>query len=407
MSGIAAKIPSRHAGPRLVSQTADPVNAAPPAQGRMLPNKEEILAFQSHWLRRAGYAGLAGALIVAASIVLQRVGLHLPNGDSDADQLVFEHAHSSRLIYSSVIQAVGFVFFAIPLWFLFRSAGARAQRVRTSLTALVIVGPLAFGIGVAVSSVGSTQAGDDFVKQEPAAVQHARQQAVSAQQAETSPNTKAKPAQRTTTQSGTVTPSTSTGSVTATGSTTATGATTTTAAAAKPKTPDQAAHDTRENLADHINRHTTALIIGGLISTIGVLALVFGMIYTNLWCMRLGLLRRFWGALGMAFGLFLIIPLFPPIPGLVLWFAITGLMLVGLWPSPLPPAWAAAEAIPWQSRADDLGPPPAERGESGTVEGSGREVSGEPEEIPQNGEPPEPPYGETQGQRRKKRKRRR
>ncbi|HEY4561889.1 MAG TPA: hypothetical protein VIJ36_02865, partial [Thermoanaerobaculia bacterium] len=214
---------------------------------------------------------------------------------------------------------------------------------------------------------------------------------------------------QTSTQSATATPTTSPAGTTPTGSsTTATGTTTTaTGAAATPKTPDQAAHDAREGLADHVNRHTTLLIVGGIISTIGVLALVFGMIYTSLWCMRLGLLTRFWGALGMAFGLFLVIPLFPPIPGLVLWFAVTGLMLAGLWPRPLPPAWAAGEAIPWQRPGDDLGPPPEERGPTGTVEGSGREVSEQPpEDGGQYGEPPEPPYGETQGQRRKKRKRR-
>ena len=374
-----------------------------------LPSKEELLAFQGRWLRRAGYAGMVGALVVAASIVLQRAGLHLPSGDSDADQLVFEHAHHSRLIYTSVIQGMGFLLFAIPLWFLFRSASGRAQRVRNAFTALVILGPLAFGIGLAVSSVGSAQAADDFTKQEPAAVQHAREQAVSAQQAAAGAKENGQPTKAsTTTQSGTVTPSTETSPTTPTGSTTtATGSTTSPAlAAVKPKTPDQAADDAREDLADHLNRHTTVLIIGGVISTIGVLALVFGMIYTNLWCMRLGLLTRFWGALGMAFGLFLVIPLFPPIPGLVLWFAITGLMLAGLWPRPLPPAWAAGEAIPWPSRADNLGPPPAERGDSGTVEGSGREVSEPTDEGGQSGEPPEPPYGETQGQRRKKRKRR-
>jgi hypothetical protein len=370
-----------------------------------LPSKGELLAFQGRWLRRAGFAGIAAALIVAASIVLQRVGLDLPNGDSDADQLVFEHAHSGRLIYTSVIQGIGFCLFAIPLVFLFRSASGRAQRVRRAFTPLIVLGPLAFGIGLAVSSVGSSQAADDFAKQEPAKVQEARQQAVQAQATATAPEAKGKSTQAATTApSGTVTPSTSTSSTTATGSTT-----TPSGAAAKPKTPDQAADDARESLADHLNRHTTLLIVGGLISTIGVLALVFGMIYTNLWCMRLGLLTRFWGAIGMAFGLFLVIPLFPPIPGLVLWFAVTGLMLAGLWPRPLPPAWAAGEAIPWRRPGDDLGPPPAERGPSGTVEGSGREVSEQPlpDEGGQNGEAPEPPYDETQGQRRKKRKRRR
>ncbi len=347
-----------------------------------LPSKEELLAFQEQWLRRAGVAALAGAFIVAASVVLQQVGLDVPGGDSDADQLVFEHAHASRLIYSSVIQAVGFALFLGPLLFLFRSAQGRSERVRSFATALIIIGPLAFAIGLAVSSVGSTKAADKFTAQEPAVVQQARQQAEAAQTPAPAAPKKDKPKAATTTTTTATTP----------------------AAAAKPKTPDQAASDAREGLADHLNKHTTLLIVGGIISTIGVLALVFGMIYTNLWCMRLGLLTRFWGALGMAFGLFLIIPLFPPIPGLVLWFAVLGLMLVGRWPRPLPPAWAAGEAIPWQRPGDDLGPPPAQ---PGTVEGSGREVSEPP--LPENGppeQPPEPPYGETQGQRRKKRKRR-
>jgi hypothetical protein len=366
-----------------------------------LPSKEEVLAFQQRWLRRAGAAGLGAAFIVAASIVLQRAGLHIPGGNSDADQLVFVHAHSGRLIYSSVLQAIGFVFFLAPLLFLFRSANMRAARMRRAFAGLIVLGPVAFGIGLAVSSVGSSQAADKFATQEPAVVQQARQQAERQAQAPAP----ATPKKGKSTGASTATQSTST-SATTTGTT----GTATTAAAVKPKTPDQAASDAREGLADHLNKHTTLLIAGGLISTIGVLALVFGMIYTNLWSMRVGLVSRFWGALGMAFGLFLVIPLFPPIPGLVLWFAVLGLMFLGLWPRPLPPAWAAGEAIPWQKPGDNLGPPMAERGPSGTVEGSGREVSEPPlPEGGQNGEPdqpPEPPYGETQGQRRKKRKRR-
>jgi hypothetical protein len=261
---------------------------------------------------------------------------------------------------------------------------------------------VAFGIGLAVSSVGSSQAADDFAKQEPAVVQQARQQAVQQSQSPAP----ATPKKGKSTGTSTATQSTSTSATTTGTGTSATG-TATTAAVAKPNAPDQAASDAREGLATHLNKHTILLVIAGLISTIGVLALVFGMIYTNLWSMRVGLISRFWGALGMAFGLFLIIPLFPPVPGLVLWFAVLGLMLLGLWPRPLPPAWAAGEAIPWQKPGDDLGPPAAERGPAGTVEGSGREVSEQP--LPENGkpdQPPEPPYGETQGQRRKKRKRR-
>ena len=352
-------------------------------------------------MRRAGAAGLFGAFVVAVSIVLQRIGLNLPNGDSNADQLVFEHAHSGRLIYSSVLQGLGFALFLGPLLFLFLAAKGRAQRMRRGFVGLVIVGPLAFGLGLAISSVGSKQAADKFVTQEPAVVQHARQQAAQAQAAPPpTPKQGKSGGASSTTKTGSTVKATTTSPSTTTG-------TATTAAAAKPKTPDQAASDAREGLADHLNKHTTVLIVGGLISTVGVLAMVFGMVYTNLWAMRVGLVSRFWGALGMAFGLFLILPIFPPVPGLVLWFAVLGLMFLGLWPRPLPPAWEAGEAVPWTKPGEDLGPPPAERGESGTVEGSGREVSEEP--LPENGmpdPPPEPPDGETQGQRRKKRKRR-
>ena len=85
-------------------------------------------------------------------------------------------------------------------------------------------------------------------------------------------------------------------------------------------------------------------------------------------------------------------------------------MFLGLWPRPLPPAWAAGEAVPWQRRGDDLGPPTSERGPAGTVEGSGREVSETP--LPENGDgggdqdQAMDQSDETQGQRRKKRKRR-
>jgi MFS family permease len=340
-----------------------------------LPSKRELLSFQESWLRRAGFAALGGAFLIAASIVYQRAGLDLPDSSSDADQLVFAHAHSGRLVLSSIIQALGFCLFTPALYVLFRAAAGRAERMRTAFLALVVLGPFAFGIGLAVSAAGTANSADDFVSKEPAVSQQAREQATTAEQ---------QPKKNATT------------------TTTTTGGTTTTTTAPAVKTPDQAADDARENLADDTNKHEALLIGGGIVSTIGVLALVFGMIYTSIWCMRVGLLSRFWGALGIAFGLFLVIPIFPPVPGLVLWFAAIGLMFLGVWPRPLPPAWAAGEAMPWMPADQDIGPPP-EGGPPGTVEGSGREIVEPP--LPENGASAEEPE-ETQGQRRKKRKRR-
>jgi hypothetical protein len=381
------------------------VNAESPTPARSLPGKQELLAFQATWMRRAGVAAVLGGFIVAAAVVSQQVGLHLPSGNSDADQLVFEHAHASRLIYSSILLGIGIVLFVAPLLFLFRAAAGRAQRVRSGFVGLIVLGPIALGIGVVISSIGSAKAADDFHTQEPAAIQQARQQAAQAQAAE------AKPSHKTGTAGGGTssakpTPSTTTPTASTTASTTINlnGTTTT---VPTPVTPDQAGGNARENLADHINKHTTSLLAGGFLSFVGKLSLVFGLIYTSLWSMRVGLLSRFWGVIGMAAGAGLILLGPIGIALMVLWFAAIGLMFIGVWPRPLAPAWAAGEAIPWLKPGEDIGTP-TEPGSGGTVEGSGREVSETPlpEDGAPNGEPTEPPTGETQGQRRKKRKRR-
>jgi hypothetical protein len=364
-----------------------------------LPSKQELLTFQARWMRRAGAAAVAGAFIVTVATVLQRAGLNVPSGNSDADQLAFTHAHSARLILSSVIQGVGFSIFLAPLLFLFRSAQGRAARVRGAFVGLVVLGPLAFGAGLAISAVGSSHSADKFAQQAPAVARQARERAQAAASAPTQrPDQKAEPG-----KSG-ATPTTTATSTSGTNTSTGSGATTT---AAKPKTPEQAASEAREGLADHLNKHTTLLLIGSLVSTIGILALVFGLIYTPLWSMRVGLLTRFWGALGMATGFALLLLGLVGIALIVLWFAALGLMFLGWWPRPLPPAWAAGEAVPWPRPGEDIGPPLEERGRSGTVEGSGSEIS-EPG-PPENGGPaqaPEQPADETQGPRRKKRKRR-
>jgi uncharacterized membrane protein len=395
----------------LSDSTAPPVNADSPTPGRSLPSKQELFDLQATWMRRAGFAAVLGAFIAAVSVALQQFGLNLPSGNSDADQLVFEHAHSGRLIYTSILLGVGLTLFVAPLLFLFRSAAGRAQRVRSGFVGLIVLGPLAIGLGVALSSLGSADAADKFHTQEPAAVQQARQHTEQAQATHAKPTQKTKAA-----GAGTTAAESTPATTTATTTTSTTGSTTinlngTTTTVPTPVTPDQAGSNARENLADHINKHTTLLLVGGFLGFLGKLALVFGMIYTSLWSMRVGLLSRFWGMVGMAAGAGLILLGPIGIALLVLWFAATGLMFLGVWPGPLAPAWGAGEAVPWQRPGDDLGPPPSERGEPGTVEGSGREISEPPlPEGTQNGEPdqpPEPPYGETQGQRRKKRKRRR
>jgi hypothetical protein len=352
------------------------LEAASPA--KTLPSKEELLAFQARWMRPAGICAILGALVIAVSLPLQPS----TGGDSDAERLTTFHDQSSDLIVGQgILIGLGILLFIPVLYVLIRSVVGRTERVRRRMVALAFVGPVLFSISGLLVAIGLSDVADKFVEQAPAKERQARAQAVAAPKA-------------TTTQ-----PSEASGTTTAE-STTTTQSTTTT-----PRTPEQAATKARDDLASDLLDNSSLLQVGSLIRFIGLFSLVFALIYIPLWCMRTGLLTRFWAILGLALGVSLfLVPV--GIFGLVLWFAAVGLMMARWWPTPLPPAWDAGEAIPWPGR-DGIGATREERGEAGTVEGTGRDVSEQP--LPENGQsdqPPEPPYGETQGQRRKKRKRR-
>jgi hypothetical protein len=76
----------------------------------------------------------------------------------------------------------------------------------------------------------------------------------------------------------------------------------------------------------------------------GTLGLVVGVFYTSLNAMRVGLLTRFWGTLGMALAISV---LFLSLIGVLVFFLMLGFLILGIWPGPRPPAWETGEAIPW------------------------------------------------------------
>jgi hypothetical protein len=333
-----------------------------------LPSKQELLAFQARWMRPAGIAAIVGALIFALSLVLQSVG----TGDNDAERLTKFHEHSTQLIFAQgVLTGVPFLLFTPVLYVLLKSAMGRTERIRRGMFVFAFIGPVLFAFSSFFLAAGLNDVSGKFVDQLPAKEQQARERAAAAQAAAAKGGSGQQTSQ----------------------------------AAPAPRTPEQAASEARDNLANDLIDNSGLLQTGSLLRLIGFVSLVFAMIYIPLWAMRTGLLTRFWATLGMALAVSLLLVPFG-ILGLVLWFAAVGLMLARWWPRPLPPAWDAGEAIPWPRPGEDLGPPVKEPDPSGTVEGSGRQIS-EPR-PPENGGPEEAPEpgGETQGQRPKKRKRR-
>ena len=81
-----------------------------------------------------------------------------------------------------------------------------------------------------------------------------------------------------------------------------------------------------------------------------LLALGFVLIALN--AMRVGLLTRFMGYLGIFTGVLVIFPIGSPIPVVQgFWLVTLAYLFSGRWPSGLPPAWRSGRAEPWPSSA--------------------------------------------------------
>jgi hypothetical protein len=124
----------------------------------------------------------------------------------------------------------------------------------------------------------------------------------------------------------------------------------------------------------------------------GALALGFTFILLGLNGMRVGLLTRFMGVLGMISGVLFVIPIIgsglPVVQAF--WLIALAVILAGRSPTGLPPAWAAGTAVPWPTQQEVR--EARLRARSGTVEDA----------VP---EPAAPPATNGGSQRRKRKRR--
>jgi hypothetical protein len=91
-----------------------------------------------------------------------------------------------------------------------------------------------------------------------------------------------------------------------------------------------------------------------LFEYLGGLALAFGLVIVALNAMRVGLLTRFFGILGILAGVLMLPILRIDAPGIVrsFFFISLGLMILGRWMGGRPPAWATGKAEPWPSQQE-------------------------------------------------------
>jgi hypothetical protein len=274
-----------------------------------LPDKAEALDWESRWSVPAGAATfLAVVLLIGGAFVSGPI-----HGDDKAEILRAANEHGSALIASGVLQAIGFALLVFPLVVLFRAVRARSDRVRVQLIGLIVAAPLFFAVATLLNAPATKDAATQFVDgqakstlSKPEAAKECRSDL--RDKGAKSFGEESEPAKGETALAACET--------------------------------DKIENDEADNA---ISEQTLTNVAEGF-SLGGRLGLAVSLLYTCLFAMRVGLLTRFWGSLGMALGAAALLGL---VLFLVIWFIYFGLLLLGRLPGGRPPAWAAGEAIPW------------------------------------------------------------
>jgi hypothetical protein len=95
------------------------------------------------------------------------------------------------------------------------------------------------------------------------------------------------------------------------------------------------------------------VLAGAILGQVGALAMGFALVLLALNAMRVGLLTRFMGWLGIIVGVLFVVPLGSPLPIVQgFWLLALGVLIAGRWPSGTPAAWETGTAVPWPSQQE-------------------------------------------------------
>ncbi len=276
----------------------------------MLPSETttaaEAVAWEERWSLTVALATLAAvALLVASFVVISSLG-----GGGEAESLRTIDAHGGRITLASLLQTAGFVLLLAPLVYLFRAALARSEKMRARFLPLVVLAPLALGAGSLLNGFAAKEAASDFVAGRSAPSISARE---ASKDCRTEQHEDASSFRDEFGRGG---------------------------RALSSCASEKLADDSAKNAISHASLRRASEIF----QFIGAFALAFALVYGSLNAMRVGLLTRFWGSLGIAMGVASLLGLFQLT---LIWFLYFALLARGWIPKGRPPAWAAGEAIPW------------------------------------------------------------
>jgi len=129
-----------------------------------MPEKAAILGWESRWARPVALATLGAILLIVAAILVASQGVGGGNGESELLRHVQEHRGAQLL--SSILQALGVGLLAAPLYFLFRAANSRSEKMRGQLVGVVVAAPLFLAVLAILSGLSTLHAASEFVSHE-------------------------------------------------------------------------------------------------------------------------------------------------------------------------------------------------------------------------------------------------
>ena len=127
-------------------------------------NRQEILQRERSGATLAGVAAIAAAPLYIVSTYL-RSNSPVIDFTLATEQFRASTDHATELLVSSLVGALGVLVLVVPLFYLFRAAQARSERVSGPMIGFVFIGPVLLGAANVISAIAQRQIADDFVAQ--------------------------------------------------------------------------------------------------------------------------------------------------------------------------------------------------------------------------------------------------
>lgn len=124
-------------------------------------NPQQILERERGLATYAGLAAIAVPVLFIGSTVVV-TSISVPDGLA-TDEIRNFDSNSTAIFAASVLRALGLAAMAVPLYFLFRAAQARSERVRGAMVGFTILAPVFLAAQSILFYVGQSQLSSDFV----------------------------------------------------------------------------------------------------------------------------------------------------------------------------------------------------------------------------------------------------